>query len=238
MDTSMTPQPAHSVQPVSHGADSHLTAYNPKRSRLSRLTVPRRVLALSALVVLLTGCAQTTGSNTARPHCFRNHHLLPCKMDPETAANETPVCFQALKLSTCVPAPGATPDQASQVRRVAPRTDSGRIVVVRGQWGDLKGVADPTLGGTPLQQMIPYSAIAVDVSAGRHELSAGGGAAPTVVDVATGGVVAYELRRRLDTENTFDLVPLGRQEAQTLMQGIKVLGLFDRTVASADASRP
>lgn len=197
---------------------------------LNRATAPRQALTLLALALALTGCAQTPQvAGSDRSQCFRSQRLQACDPEPATTTERGPACFRALRLSTCVTAPGATPEQASQVRRLASRTDTGRIVVVRGQWGDLQGVAEPLLGGEPMQQMIPYSAFAVDVPAGRHELSTGANSTAATVDVAAGSVVAVELRRRLNTQDAYDVVPLGRQEAQTLMQGIRVLGLFDRT---------
>lgn len=201
---------------------------------LNQASAPRRAMPMLALVLALAGCAQTSQvASSDRSQCFRSQQLQACEPEPTTTAERTPACFRALRLSTCVTAPGATPEQASQVRRLASRTDSGRIVVVRGQWGDLRGVAEPVLGGEPLQQMIPYSALAVDVPAGRHELSTGANSTAATVNVAAGSVVAVELRRRLNTRDVYDVVPLGRQEAQTLMQGIRVLGVFDRTAPAA-----
>lgn len=219
MDLSTKTQATRPAQPV---------------SLLNRATAPRRALPLLVLALALTGCAQAPQvAGSDRSQCFRSQQLQACEPEPTNTADRTPACFRSLRLSTCVTAPGATPEQASQVRRLASRTDSGRIVVVRGQWGDLRGVAEPLLGGEPLQQMIPYSAFAVDVPAGRHQLSTGTDSTAATVDVAAGSVVAVELRRRLNTQDAYDIVPLGRQEAQTLMQGIRVLGLFDRTAPAA-----
>ncbi len=178
-----------------------------------RLTFSAPSLALLGLsVAVLQGCA------------------LP---ERDEAKRLKPICFTMLKTRTCVPGPSPKSLDAAKVRNLALRPDAGRVVIVRARDGDVQGLVPLGLNGQPLESLIPYSVVAVDVSPGLHEVRIQEGVDATIpLELRAGDVVVLEVRRRGRYGKRFDLVRLSRQEGRALIDESRILRALDRTVPS------
>ena len=144
-----------------------------------------------------------------------------------------PICFTMLKTRTCVPGPSPKSADAAKVRNLALRPDAGRVVIVRARDGDIQGLVPLGLNGQPLESLIPYSVVAVDVSPGLHEVRIQEGVDATIpLELRAGDVVVLEVRRRGRYGKRFDLVRLSRQEGRALIDESRILRALDRTVPS------
>lgn len=144
-----------------------------------------------------------------------------------------PICFTMLKTRTCVPGPSPKSLDAAKVRNLALRPDAGRVVIVRARDGDVQGLVPLGLNGQPLESLIPYSVVAVDVSPGLHEVRIQEGVDATIpLELRAGDVVVLEVRRRGRYGKRFDLVRLSRQEGRALIDESRILRALDRTVPS------
>lgn len=144
-----------------------------------------------------------------------------------------PICFTMLKTRTCVPGPSPKSSDAAKVRNLALRPDAGRVVIVRARDGDIQGLVLLGLNGQPLENLIPYSAVAVDVPPGLHEMRIQEGmGAPLPLELRAGDVAVLEVRRRGRYGQKFDLVRLSRQEGRALIDESRILRVLDRTVPS------
>lgn len=143
-----------------------------------------------------------------------------------------PICFTMLKTRTCVPGPSPKSSDAVKVRNLALRPDAGRVVIVRARDGDVQGLVPLGLNGQPLESLIPYSAVAVDVPPGLHEMRIQEGVgAPLPLELRAGDVAVLEVRRRGRYGQKFDLVRLSRQEGRALIDESRILRVLDRTVS-------
>ncbi|TDP79458.1 hypothetical protein EV672_11331 [Aquabacterium commune] len=143
-----------------------------------------------------------------------------------------PICFTMLKTRTCVPGPSPKSSDAVKVRNLALRPDAGRVVIVRARDGDIQGLVLLGLNGQPLESLIPYSAVAVDVPPGLHEMRIQEGVgAPLPLELRAGDVAVLEVRRRGRYGQKFDLVRLSRQEGRALIDESRILRVLDRTVS-------
>ena len=143
-----------------------------------------------------------------------------------------PICFTMLKTRTCVPGPSPKSLDAAKVRNLALRPDAGRVVIVRARDGDIQGLVLLGLNGQPLESLIPYSAVAVDVPPGLHEMRIQEGVgAPLPLELRAGDVAVLEVRRRGRYGQKFDLVRLSRQEGRALIDESRILRVLDRTVS-------
>ena len=142
------------------------------------------------------------------------------------------ICFTMLKTRTCVPGPSPKSSDAVKVRNLALRPDAGRVVIVRARDGDIQGLVLLGLNGQPLESLIPYSAVAVDVPPGLHEMRIQEGVgAPLPLELRAGDVAVLEVRRRGRYGQKFDLVRLSRQEGRALIDESRILRVLDRTVS-------
>lgn len=148
----------------------------------------------------------------------------------ESKAAPSELCYAMLQMKTCVAGPPPPSDVAMQVRKLKPRPDAGRLVFVRARDGDIRGKVSLDLNGKPLETVIPFSAISVDVSPGTHEVRI-----PDSTDAAislyvlAGEVAVLEVRRRGGYGSKFGLLRLSRPEGRELLDESRVLRVLDRT---------
>lgn len=178
-----------------------------------RLTFSAPSLALLGLsVAVLQGCALPERAEARRPN---------------------PICFTMLKTRTCVPGPSPKSSDAAKVRNLASRPDAGRVMIVRARDGDIQGLVPLVLNGQPLESLIPYSVVAVDVPPGLHEVRVLEGVGATIpLELRAGDVAVLEVRRRGMYGQKFDLVRLSRQEGRALIDESRILRVLDRVVPS------
>lgn len=149
-------------------------------------------------------------------------------------------CHHVLGIGTCVQGPATTSVDLASVRRLLPRADAARIVVVRSKMQDWIGQVRVTLDGQPLQDTMPCSAFAVDVSAGEHRLALlpGLSGGEATVRVARGELLMLALRAMpadpaKGIRRAYGLQRIDRAEARAGIEGCRLLGLHDRTAPAS-----
>jgi len=172
-----------------------------KKALISRTSLT----ALLFACVAFAGCAQAPSKDESRRFCFK-----------------------ALRSSSCVTAPGASPEEKSAVRTLSGAPHGGRFVIVRHQWPDLQGVADLTIDGKMVQRMTPSSAIAVDLQPGKYVVSVDPADVNGSVslDITSGQVIAIELRKTSWNPRRFVVRELEQDAALAAVRDSTILGIF------------
>lgn len=168
---------------------------------------PSRLLLLGLIAgsAIFAGCAQAPTNDEPRRYCFK-----------------------ALRSSSCVTAPGSSPQEKSAVRTLSPAPGVSRLIVIRHQWPDLQGVAQLSIDGKPVQRMIPASTIAIDLQPGSHVVTVDPTEENGSVSLSTspGQVLTIELRKTSWSPRRFVVRELDQDAALVAMRDTTILGVF------------
>jgi hypothetical protein len=158
---------------------------------------------------------------------------------PTDAAAPQEKCYRNGEIRTCSASFAPSREQVADVRRLRPASaGTSRVVVVRNDWFDAHGQAALTLDGAHLSTLIPCSVLGVNLQPGEHTFQVGNlsdAQSRLRINLKSEEVAVLRVRRTpiATGPRGFSLARLQRADALKLVQECPVLGLLDKTAASA-----